>query len=235
MSPQELTAAVDPLRVQALADRERRWLEHATQASHSAYQRASTVLAGGAPSSFQMHEPWPIYLTHGSGPTVWDADGSRRVDFHCGFGAMVQGHAHPAISRAVEERVERGTHLAAPTEDAVVVARELARRFGLQKWRFANSGTEATLDAIRIARGVTGRYVVVLIFDEVKTGLSIAAGGAVERFGVRPDIVTLAKALGGGLPSGAIGSTDEIMGALERRSVFQAGTFNGNALTMAAA
>src|SRR3954453_1437540 len=161
MSPQTLATVIDPSRVRALADRERRSLEQVTQASHDAYERASTVLAGGVPSSFQMREPWPIYLTHGSGPTVWDADGSRRVDFHCGFGAMVQGHAHPAISRAVEERVERGTHLAAPTEDAVVVARELACRFGLQKWRFANSGTEATLDAIRIARVVTGRDVVV--------------------------------------------------------------------------
>src|SRR3954452_12703884 len=139
MSPQEQATAIDPLRVRALADRERRTLEDATQASHAAFGRASAVLAGGVASSFQMREPWPVYLTHGSGPAVWDADGSRRLDFHCGFGAMVQGHAHPAISRAVEERVERGTHLAAPTEDAVVVARELACRFGLQKWRFANS------------------------------------------------------------------------------------------------
>jgi glutamate-1-semialdehyde 2,1-aminomutase len=323
-------AQIDAARVAGLVDRERRRLEQATQASHDAYRRASTVLAGGVPSSFQMREPWPIYLTHGSGPAVWDADGVRRLDFHGGFGAMVQGHAHQAIARALDERAELGTHLAAPTEDAIVVATELARRFGLAKWRFANSGTEATLDAIRIARGFTGRdivvkmigayhghhdaammsvdvagatygggipdavaaltasvpfndaaaldqalarlgragrgaacvivepafmlgmvlpeagylegvreitrrYGVVLIFDEVKTGLSIAAGGAVDRFGVTPDMVTLAKALGGGLPSGAIGGTDEIMATVERRAVFQAGTYNGNALTMAAA
>jgi glutamate-1-semialdehyde 2,1-aminomutase len=292
--------------------------------------RASRVLAGGVPSSFQMRVPWPVYLARGEGAGVWDADGTRRLDFHCGFGAMVQGHSHPAIVRAIGERASEGSHFAAPTEDAAVVGAELARRFGLPKWRFANSGTEATLDAIRIARGFTRRDVVikmiggyhghhdaamvavdgpsgtygrgvpdavahltaavpfndidalelriaeltatgrapacvilepalmmgtalpapgyleavreiatrdgvVLIFDEVKTGLSIAAGGAVERFGVSPDLITLAKALGGGLPSGAIGGSEELMDVVERRAVFQAGTYNGNALTMAAA
>jgi glutamate-1-semialdehyde 2,1-aminomutase len=330
MSAQTSQAPVRAARVRALADRERRQLEQATQASHDTYRRASAVLAGGVPSSFQIREPWPIYLQRGAGSAVWDLDGSRRLDFHCGFGAMVQGHAHPAITRALADHAVLGTHLAAPGEDAVVVATELARRFRLPKWRFANSGTEATLDAIRIARGLTGRDIVVkmigayhghhdaamvsvdadggtygrgvpkavaaltvavpfndadslddalarldrdgrgaacvilepaymlgmalpepgyleavreitrrhrvvLIFDEVKTGLSIAAGGAVERFAVTPDVVTLAKALGGGLPSGAIGATDEIMSAVERRTVLQAGTYNGNALTMAAA
>jgi glutamate-1-semialdehyde 2,1-aminomutase len=323
-------ATRDPIRIQALAERERRRFDASSQASHSAYGRASAVLAGGVPSSFQMRDPWPVYLTHGKGAALWDVDGRRRLDFHCGFGAMVQGHAHPVLTRAISERAALGTHFAAPTEDAVVVAAELARRFGLPKWRYTNSGTEATLDAIRIARGFTGRDVVVkmagayhghhdavmvavddrqsaygggvpaaaaaltvavpfndadalesriaalersgsgaacvilepalmlgmalpedgyldavraitrrhgvvLIFDEVKTGLSIAAGGAVERFGVSPDLVTLAKALGGGLPSGAIGGRPEIMAVVEERSVFQAGTFNGNALAMAAA
>src|SRR5215208_1851482 len=330
MSRQTLHAQIDGSRVVGLADRERRRLEQATQASHDAYRRASTVLAGGVPSSFQMREPWPIYLTHGSGAAVWDVDGARRLDFHGGFGAMVQGHAHQAIARALDERAALGTHLAAPTEDAIVVATELARRFGLAKWRFANSSTEATLDAIRIARGFTGRdivvkmigayhghhdaammsvdvagatygggipdavaaltvsvpfndadaldqalarlarggrgaacvivepafmlgmalpepgyleavreitrrYGVVLIFDEVKTGLSIAAGGAVERFGVMPDMVTLAKALGGGMPVGAIGGSEEVMSVVEDGSVFQVGTYNGNPLGMAAA
>ena len=223
------------------------------------------------------------------------------------------------------------------------MAEELARRFGLPKWRFTNSGSEATMDAIRIARGLKGRdtilkifgsyhghhdgvmvsvgvsidwrdfdpddipsypygggvpqqvadltvavpfndperlerkivqlteegrppaclimeaammnlgvvlpepgyleavreitkrHDVVLIFDEVKTGLAIAAGGATERFGVQPDMVTLAKTLGAGLPSGAIGATDEVIQVVESWTVFQVGTFNGNPLTMAAA
>jgi glutamate-1-semialdehyde 2,1-aminomutase len=88
---------------------------------------------------------------------------------------------------------------------------------------------------LEAVREITRRHDVVLIFDEVKTGLAIAAGGATERFGVRPDMVTLAKTLGAGLPSGAIGATDEVMEVVESETVFQIGTFNGNPLTMAAA
>jgi glutamate-1-semialdehyde 2,1-aminomutase len=84
-------------------------------------------------------------------------------------------------------------------------------------------------------RELTARHGIVLVFDEVKTGLTIAAGGATERFGVQPDMVTLAKALGGGLPAGAIGATDEVMAVVEDGSVFQVGTYNGNPLVMAAA
>jgi glutamate-1-semialdehyde 2,1-aminomutase len=88
------------------------------------------------------------------------------------------------------------------------------------------------LDAVR---ELTRRLGVLLIFDEVKTGLCIAAGGATERFGVTADLVTLAKTLGGGLPSGAIGGTEEVFEVVERGTVYQVGTYNGNPLTMAAA
>jgi glutamate-1-semialdehyde 2,1-aminomutase len=84
-------------------------------------------------------------------------------------------------------------------------------------------------------RAITARHGIVLIFDEVKTGLAIAAGGATERFGVTPDMVTLAKTLGGGLPAGAIGATEEVMRVVEDGSVYQVGTYNGNPLSMAAA
>ena len=84
-------------------------------------------------------------------------------------------------------------------------------------------------------RAITARHGVVLIFDEVKTGLAIAAGGATERFGVTPDMVTLAKTLGGGLPSGAIGGSAEVMSVVADGSVYQVGTYNGNPLAMAAA
>jgi glutamate-1-semialdehyde 2,1-aminomutase len=87
---------------------------------------------------------------------------------------------------------------------------------------------------LEAVREITRRHGVVLIFDEVKTGLSIAPGGATERFGVLPDMVTLAKALGGGMPSGAIGGTEEVMAVVEDGSVFQVGTYNGNPLGMAA-
>ncbi|HWX75046.1 MAG TPA: aminotransferase class III-fold pyridoxal phosphate-dependent enzyme, partial [Solirubrobacteraceae bacterium] len=84
-------------------------------------------------------------------------------------------------------------------------------------------------------RELTRRHEIVLIFDEVKTGLAIAAGGATERFGVTPDMVTLAKTLGGGLPSGAVGGTEEVMSVVEDGTVYQVGTYNGNPLSMAAA
>jgi glutamate-1-semialdehyde 2,1-aminomutase len=84
-------------------------------------------------------------------------------------------------------------------------------------------------------REITQKHGVLLIFDEVKTGITIAAGGAVERFGVTPDIVTLAKALAAGLPSGAIGGSEEVMASIEDGTVYQVGTYNGNPLSMAAA
>jgi glutamate-1-semialdehyde 2,1-aminomutase len=333
---------VDRERIKELTDRELHRLNDRTPGSQEMYERARQTLSGGVASSYQVRDPWPIYLSHGKGPRVWDVDGNVMLDFHNGFGSMVQGHAHPAISKAVQERVERGTHFAAPTEDGVIVSEELARRFGLPRWRYVNSGSEATMDAIRIARALTGRdtivkifgsyhghhdYVmvsigvpydqigdrenyaslpygggipqavaemtipvpfndaeamerrverltaegrkpacvimeaammnlgvvlpepgyleavreltrrhgIVLIFDEVKTGLCIAAGGATERFGVKPDMVTLAKALGGGLPSGAIGGTEEVFDVVENGKVYQVGTYNGNPLSMAAA
>jgi len=88
---------------------------------------------------------------------------------------------------------------------------------------------------LEAVRELTKRRGIVLIFDEVKTGLTIAAGGAVERFGVEPDMVTMAKTLGAGLPSGAIGATEEVMSVVEDGSVYQVGTYNGNPLSMAAA
>ena len=331
---------LDRQRIRSLIEREEKRLNERTQGSFAMYKRADEVLSAGVASSYQLRDPWPIYLSHGQGPKVWDVDGNEMFDFHNGFGAMVQGHAHPAIGRAVSERYGQGTHFAAPTEDAVVVGEELVKRFGLPKWRYTNSGSESTMDAIRIARGYTGRdtimkifgsyhghhdgvmvsigveydkigdrenlaslpygagipqavadltipvpfndagamerriqrldaegrkpacvimeaammnlgivlpepgyleevreiterHGVVLIFDEVKTGICIAAGGATERWGVKPDMVTLAKALGGGLPTGAIGATEEVMKVVEDGSVYQVGTYNGNPLGMA--
>ena len=327
--------------VAKLVAREEDRLNEYTGHSSVMYERAKVHMVNGVPSTYQVRDPWPIYMTHGKGSKIYDVDGTERIDFHNGFGSMVQGHAHPAIVKAVQERVALGTHFAAPMEDDIIVSDELAKRFGLPDWRYVNSGSEATMDAIRIARGLTGRDTIVKIFgsyhghhdyamvsigvpyakigdredyaslpygkgipkvvsdmtiavpfndagalerrierlikedrkpaclimeaalmnlgvvlpqpgyleavreitqkhgivwivDEVKTGLAVAPGGATDKFNLKPDMVTLAKALGGGLPCGAIGGTEEVMEVVRNGGVYQVGTYNGNPLTMAA-
>ncbi|WNM25189.1 aspartate aminotransferase family protein [Demequina capsici] len=337
-----MAITLDRSRIARLIEEQSALLNERTGRSREMYAQASVHLSGGVASSYQGRDPWPIYIDSGSGDRITDVDGNEYYDFHNGFGSMVQGHAHPAIGDALGKRYPLGTHFAAATEDSIVVADELARRWGLPKWRFTNSGSESTMDAIRIARAFTGRdtvmkifgsyhghhdtvmvsigveydkigdrenlaslpygagipqavvdmtiavpfndapamerrierlaaegrlpacvimeaammnlgvvlpepgyleavreitakHGIVLIFDEVKTGLTIAPGGATEKFGVTPDLVTLAKALGGGLPSGAIGGTEEVMAVVESGKVYQVGTYNGNPLSMAAA
>jgi glutamate-1-semialdehyde 2,1-aminomutase len=296
---------MDGQRVRELSAREAERFAERTPASKTMSKRAARTLAGGVSSSFHGRDPWPVYLARGEGARVWDVDGNEYVDFHNGFSAMVQGHSHPAVVAAVRERVALGTHFGATSEDALAVAEELERRFGLPRWRFTNSGTEANMAAIRLARAFTGReavvemagayhghaeishlhevafndaqalerrvaelapacvimeaamtsrglvlpepgylaavreltsrHGVVLILDEVKTGLTIARGGAVERLGAEPDILTLAKSLGGGLPTGAVGMSAELAEPVEDGRVRLLGTYNGNPLSMAAA
>jgi glutamate-1-semialdehyde 2,1-aminomutase len=339
--PPSVAAApeIDRRRVLALIEEQKRLLAERTPRSGEYYERARRVMPKGVPSSFQENDPWPVYIERGSGAEVVDVDGNGYIDFHNGFGVMCVGHANPTIAEAVKRRVEQGTHFAAPTEGSIIVAEELARRFGLPQWRFTNSGTESTMDAVHVARGATGRdtilkiegsyhghhdavmvsvypplealgdrddprsvpfgagypkaitdltravpfndagvlghvldrlkgqvaalimepammniniippvegylqevrrltseHGVVLVFDEVKTGATISPGGATQRFGVQPDIVTLAKATCGGLPGGAIGMTEELAAVIADGTVHQYGTFNGNPLVMAAA
>ncbi len=326
-------------RVATLMDRERARYRERTVRSSEFFARAGGVMPGGVPSQFQKNDPWPVYIERGSGAHVTDVDGNDYLDFHNGFGVMCVGHANPAIAAAVKARMDEGTHFAAPTEGSIVVAEELRRRWGLPKWRFTNSGTESTMDAIHLARAFTGRDTIVkiegtyhghhdavmvsvkppadrmgprerpasiayglgyapgteeytravpfndadaleallqelsgkvagvilepammninivppvdgylervreltrahgavMIFDEVKTGAAVSAGGATELFGVVPDVVCLAKAICGGLPGGAIGMTNELGELVASGAVRQQGTFNGNPLVMAAA
>jgi glutamate-1-semialdehyde 2,1-aminomutase len=333
------TSTINREKVAALTERELRRLADRTPQSKQRHERGLKVMPGGVPSSFQENDPWPVYLERGEGARVWDVDGHEYVDFHNGFGVMCIGHANPQVGAAVKARVDQGTHFAAPTDGSIAVAEELADRFGLPQWRFTNAGTESTMDAVHLARGATGREMILkiegsyhghhdavmvsvypplealgerddprsvpygegypkalteltravpfndaealekalekldgqvaglimepammniniippvegylervrelctahgvkLIFDEVKTGATIARGGASRRFGVQADMVTLAKAICGGYPGGAIGMTEEIAALVAEGRVHQYGTFNGNPLVMAAA
>jgi glutamate-1-semialdehyde 2,1-aminomutase len=312
---------------------ERQGLVARTPRSGALHERALRSLPLGVPSSFQANDPYPVFLARGRGSRVWDVDGNEYVDYHNGFGTMVVGHAHPKIREAVAEAAAGGMHFAAPTEVTVALAEELCRRFRLERVRFSNSGTEATMDALRLARAVSGRdklvkvegsyhghhdavmfsvvpsmyeidpagdpsstpfskgipasiaedvlvvpfndadalervltehqgqvgamilepvmmnigivppqpgylerirelcseHGVVLIFDEVKTGATVAPGGAIDRYGVRPDLACFAKAIGGGSAMGAFGGKAEIMDQIGQGIAHQ-GTFNGNPL-----
>src|SRR5262245_23434409 len=99
---------LDRDRIAELTAREAKALDARTQGSKALYERAKESLSAGVASSYQVRDPWPIYLERGKGPRVWDVDGHELYDFHNGFGSMVQGHAHPAIGRAVSTRYDAG-------------------------------------------------------------------------------------------------------------------------------
>ena len=302
-------------------------------------EKAATALAGGVTSSWQITRPQPVWLSHGKGSKLYDVDGNEYVDLHGGYGASLAGHGHPAIVEAVRAQIAFGSHFAQPTRNALAVAEELSRRFGLPTWRFANSGTEATMEAVHLIRAITGRDLIIkvegcyhghhdsvqvsvspesaeqagpadrpvsvpsstgipraitdltliagfndldavarlldehpgqiagmiiepimmnagiiapepgylaglkellhardalLVFDEVKTGLTAGPGGATALAAVTPDVICLAKAIGGGVAVAAIGGTAEVMGHVANGDYEMVGTFNGNPLAMAA-
>ncbi len=295
------------------------------------------MLPAGVPSSFQAYDPHPIVVKHAAGARMIDVDDNEYVDYDMGFGALFAGHMHPAVRKAVEAQFDHGTLYVTPCDLDADVAELLGERYGFPMWRPTNSGTEATMDAIRLARGVTKReklvkveggyhghhdevmisnkpavaeagpadapysipqsggitqgtiddvivipyndapalervlasrevacfivepvmenigivlpdpgylesvreicdkYGTLLIFDEVKTGLTAGFGGATKQLGVTPDLVTLAKSIGGGFPVGAFGGKAEYMDLITTGEVLHLGTYNGNPLVMAAA
>jgi glutamate-1-semialdehyde 2,1-aminomutase len=304
--------------------------------STTLFTRASEVLPGGVNSpvrAFKAVGGTPRFIARASGAHVWDEDGRRYLDYVGAWGPMLLGHAHPAVVDAIVRQAARGTAFGAPTALEVEMAERIRALVpSIEMVRMVNSGTEATMAAVRLARGATGRPRVIkfegcyhghgdsflvkagsgaatfgtpdspgvtaatardtltapyndsgavrelfaahpdeiaavivepvvgnmgvvapawgflqdlrelctaegtlLIFDEVMTGFRVAPGGAQERYHVTPDLTTLGKILGGGLPVGAYGGRRDLMSQVSPAGpVYQAGTMSGNPLTMAA-
>jgi len=294
-----------------------------TPGSARLFERAAASLPGGSTRTTIFSAPYPPYMVRGEGLRTWDVDGNEYRDFLGNYTSLILGHAHPDVVAAVTAQVRRGSAFAAPTETEVELAEEIRRRVpSIERIRFTNSGTEATMFAIRAARAFTDRpYLAkfelayhgthdsavawtpgvpgatsdlvlevpwadpsgveraiagresslaaiiiepvqgaggvrvaepafleflrdlttrigaLLIFDEV-IAFRIGPNGAQGRLGgVRPDLTTLGKIIGGGYPSGAFGGRADVMAQFDARrsgALVHGGTFNGNPVSAAA-
>ncbi len=132
--------------------------------SEELYRQALKLMPGGVSSPVRAYEPYPRFMARGRGPRIWDADGGEYIDLCLGFGPLILGHAHPAVVAALQAQAERGILLGSPTEAEVELARNVIRHFpSIDMMRFTSSGTEATMHALRLARGVTGRQDVIAV------------------------------------------------------------------------
>jgi glutamate-1-semialdehyde 2,1-aminomutase len=306
------------------------------QQSEKAYKAAQKFIPGGVNSpvrAFKSVGGSPIFIERATGSKIYDVDGNEYIDYIGSWGPMILGHCHPKVVEAIQRAATSGASFGAPTPLETRLAELICGAYpNIEKVRMVSSGTEATMSAIRLARGYTGRDKILkfegcyhghadsllvkagsgaatfgvptspgvpadfakytltatyndlsdvkeilaankgevaciiveaiagnmglvppapgflqglrdlcdaegtlLIIDEVMTGFRVAFGGAQERFGVRGDLVTLGKIVGGGLPVGAFGGKAEIMNALSPDGgVYQAGTLSGNPLAMSA-
>src|SRR5439155_3023827 len=300
------------------------------------FARAQRSIPAGVNSpvrAFRSVGGTPRFFTRGEGAYLWDADGTRYIDYVGSWGPAIVGHAHPAVVRAVQDAAAGGLSFGAPTELEIKLAETLVRRLpSLELVRLVSSGTEATMTALRLARGFTGRAKIVkfegcyhghgdsllvkagsgaltfgqpssagvppaiagetlvlsyndlgqideafrahpdaiagvivepvagnmnliapapgflaglralcdrhgavLIFDEVMTGFRVHLQGAQGLYGVAPDLTTLGKVIGGGMPVGAFGGRREVMEKIAPIGpVYQAGTLSGNPVAVAA-
>lgn len=310
-------------------------MSQATQ-SDILFEQAKQVIPGGVNSpvrAFSGVGGTPRFVKSASGAYITDADGKQYIDYVGSWGPMILGHAHPEVIKAVQNAATHGLSYGAPTEIETKMAETVCRLVpSIEQVRMVSSGTEATMSAIRLARGHTGRDKIVkfegcyhghadsllvkagsgaltlgvptspgvpadfakhtltlehnnaqqvrdtfaqmggeiaciivepvagnmncippetgfletlrevcdssgavLIFDEVMTGFRVALGGAQAYYNVTPDLTTLGKVIGGGMPVGAFGGKREIMNSLAPvGGVYQAGTLSGNPLAMAA-
>jgi glutamate-1-semialdehyde 2,1-aminomutase len=324
---------VSPARIQELLEIEKKKFVERAPKSGDENARAGKVTPLGVASSFQHWDPYPISIVSAKGAWLKDVDGRDMLDLSMGFGALLVGHLNDEVVKEAKETLEIGTLFATPSPITRDGAEIICRRFGIDMVRFANSGTEATMYAIRTARAATGKlgivkieggyhgsydplmvsakpaldkagspdspntvplpatvpgevhvvpyndadaiervfkahadsiacimmepvlenigivlpdmgylervralcdqYGVLLVFDEVKTGLTAGPQGAAQRLGVKPDLISLAKSIGGGIPVAAFGGKREYMETVVNGSHSHLGTFNGHFLAMA--
>jgi glutamate-1-semialdehyde 2,1-aminomutase len=129
-----------------------------TPRSRELFEEALRVMPGGNSRTTTFFDPYPFYMVRGAGSRLWDADGNERVDFNGNYTSLIAGHAHPNVVGAVQDTATRGMSFPGPTESEVRLAEILTRRVpSMEAIRFTNSGTEATMHAVRVARAFTGR------------------------------------------------------------------------------
>jgi glutamate-1-semialdehyde 2,1-aminomutase len=312
--------------------------ERRTPKSAEAHKKNLKRIPLGVASNYRAYDPWPIFVKEASGSHFRDLDGNDYLDHNLTFGALMAGHCHPAVMKAVAKRLSTGTMYGMPHDMEWELAEEICDRFPVEMVRFGNSGTEATMHSVRLARAATGRDKILkfegayhglhdaalvsvkphapdygdvnaptsvpgglgvpkasienvtiatfndlasvenrfkqfpgqisaiilepilmnvglcmpkagfleglreiatkngalLIFDEVKTGAKLGWGGASEYFGVKPDMICLAKSIGGGFPLAAFGTSKAVMSLISDHKVFHGGTYNTNPVSMAA-
>jgi glutamate-1-semialdehyde 2,1-aminomutase len=135
-----------------------------TSKSARLHSQSAELIQGGVASPFRFYEPHPFFVEKGEKGHIWDADGNEYIDFNNCYGAIIAGHAHPEINRAIQEQSEKGTMFGIPTAITAKLLRELLRRYpSMRFFRLTNTGNEATLYAIRLARAYTGKDKVIKI------------------------------------------------------------------------
>jgi glutamate-1-semialdehyde 2,1-aminomutase len=148
---------IDQKIVEKIVAREEAEFRRRTPRSHEIHERAKKTLPMGVSSSFQAVPPYPLFISRAEGSHIWDYDGNEYADFHLGFGSLLVGHAHPVLVEALRDQLGKGSLYSLPCPDTVFLAEELVRRFApIEQVRFCNSGTEATMDALRVARAHVG-------------------------------------------------------------------------------
>ncbi len=213
---------INPQKVEEIVAREVAEFRKRTPRSQALHERAKSSLPMGVSSSFQAVPPYPLFIDLARGSHIWDLDGNEYADFHLAFGSLLVGHAHPLLVEALRDQLGRGSLYSLPCPETVDLAEELVRRFApIEQVRFCNSGTEATMDAIRLARAHAGRDKIVKIegsyhghHDTVlmSTKPSLDAAGPAER----PNTVPASKGIPADVKSNTIIAPFNDPEALER-------------------